>query len=997
MSMRTALSAVVAAVIAAVAFADVEVVRDGRPKMCVVLPADAPEYQKYAAAEFARWTETVTGAKIPVGESAAEGLTPLRFEILPRDEKDVRWDGFKVTAGPDGVVLAAKETDAILFGVYYLLSRFAGIQWYHPESGADFRPKRDFSIPSKLLKIPMRARQGVGSGNGRLATRERRNMVAEWNMRVGFKLGQVYPETKTAHQTAANYYYDDELVKLGMPKIGRGGGHILGELVLATPVDEAELEKEIAAVNANELGKFKKPTKGAVREYAKWKVLVRRHPDWFGLVGGERVPTGCTLRSGGAYDGGPTSMPCLSNPEVREAMLANFRRWKKEKYDGFKVTYNLCCDDQGQWCECDRCAKLMEKRGGKGGNGAVSDYWWDFINWMSERMLEDPDVELGVYLYRGYRDFPKTVKPIARDRMHVIYCTHGRCYLHALTDPACPANPPFVKVLEKWASVGMPVNTFEYMSQMPGKCNYAFWEKAWIEDLGFFREHGIAHGNGGLTGVWDAFSSDDSYFRQNCAKARWQVAWLTSHFEWDPDDDPEAVREAMYADYYEKAWPAMKKYHALLEKAMLDTKLCMCYGSPNTIFTTAAFTPGLIEEAKKLLAEAEKAAAGDETTLSRLAWDRTYFASNWESCAQPLDFSKVNRIPRAGGKPLVFDDFRLIFGMHDMTDRAPNKYRPQTSASFLYDDDFLYLKLACAKTDGRTKDVEPDPSDPFHGAMNGSHVEVLISSPDLNGKYYHLAVSHRGDFYSALTQGAQTRDFAKTLDVKPVVRDFPDRWTCVLKIPLAPFGSHKDGDIWKIDVIRAAVGAGGRIQGYGSVSGYPFHAMEYVLPFSFGAPGNLLENGSFEAADPISKTNRHNGCNWTFKSETIPAKWTFQANGGTATLEKDDAADGARHLRIVPAGKGGPSFLLKGIGAYPKTAKKLSYSFRARGKGAVEWIFRSGPKTLGTGPKHEISSADWQVFKGEFPATDEARPSGLMLRFTGDEIDLDDCILTFGR
>ena len=79
MSMRTALSAVVAAVIAAVAFADVEVVRDGRPKMCVVLPADAPEYQKYAAAEFARWTETVTGAKIPVGESAAEGLTPLEW------------------------------------------------------------------------------------------------------------------------------------------------------------------------------------------------------------------------------------------------------------------------------------------------------------------------------------------------------------------------------------------------------------------------------------------------------------------------------------------------------------------------------------------------------------------------------------------------------------------------------------------------------------------------------------------------------------------------------------------------------------------------------------------------------------------------------------------------------------------------------------------------------------------------------------------------------
>ena len=53
----------------------------------------------------------------------------------------------------------------------------------------------------------------------------------------------------------------------------------------------------------------------AIRAYAKWRILPKRHPEWFGLVGGRRVPTGVALRKRLSIKG-DSSMPCMSNPET---------------------------------------------------------------------------------------------------------------------------------------------------------------------------------------------------------------------------------------------------------------------------------------------------------------------------------------------------------------------------------------------------------------------------------------------------------------------------------------------------------------------------------------------------------------------------------------------------------------------------------------------------------------------------------------------------------
>lgn len=618
--------------------AEVAVVEDARAKLSLVVPEDAPTCWKYAAGEFARWTKEVTGVELPVGAKPVSGLTPFSCRFLPPGDTSVRFDGFRLSRTEAGVVLSVRETDAVLFGVYYLLSRYAGIRWYHPESGADFRPRRDFRLPASLVKTPMARRQAPQSGNGPLATPERRRLVAEWLPRVGCRL-------------QGGYYAPTDLERLGVSRVVSAGGHCLGELVLATPVDSKELDAELRRVQTEDRGKFKKALPGNLKDYAKWNILVRRHPDWFGLVDGERLPAGVGLRPGDDYVGGKTAMPCLTNPEVRKIMLANFRRWRKTQ-GHCRIAYDLICDDHFQWCTCDRCAALMKSRGGqKGGTGAVSDYWWDFVNWMGGQMLEDPDVELGVYLYHNYRDYPERVKPIVRDRMHVVYCTHGRCYLHSLRDSACHENAPFREALASWSSVGMPLDTFEYMQQTSGASNYAFWENAWVDDVRHFMKESVSVAAGGLTGVWYGSIGEDDYFRRNSAKARWQIAWLTSHFAWDPDDDPVAVREAMYADYYERAWPAMRRYHDLLERTMREIGLCMFYGAHNQLFETAAFTPGVLDKAEALLAEACAAAKDDPVVCGRLAWDEEYFRTNWRA-AMPTNVLRNASFETAAAKPV---------------------------------------------------------------------------------------------------------------------------------------------------------------------------------------------------------------------------------------------------------------------------------------------------------------------------------------------------------
>jgi len=810
--------------------AAVALVSGGKPQACFVVPADAPHSQKFVAAEFARWTKELTGAELPVGETAAPGLTPISFKL---GDADVRYDGFKLTASKEGVVISAQEPVGLTYGAFWILNRFGKIYWFTPDSGADFTKTDTFELPEgTILKNTMYDRQGKGPGAASGAAADR---VSLWNIRNGLKV-----MGKLTDKIREDY---------GLPLAATGGGHAFGDMVAFASVDPAELEAEIARIKASgeATNVLTKVTEGNIKSYALFNLNVKKTPWRFPLIKGRRCPTGSGARS--MYKGGfDVGNPCLSNPETRQYVYDCICRDRAKCREGGKkvhYTYRMLCDDNSQWCECDECMKLIKDKGSSSKDDRASDYWWDLVNWLAPKLLEDPDTDVNVGIYLTYRQVPERVKPQVADpvRESVVVCVHGRCYLHDLQDKSCKSNARFVKLISDWEKTGIHIKMYEYHNQLPGKARYAFWEKSWVKDLKYYADHNISESEGSFFGPWVGWDSWGDTYKYG-ARACWQHAWLTSRFEWDPQDDYEAVHADMLARYYRAAAPEMAEYHKLLEEAIFKAGICMAYGSSDLPFTVASAEPGLMDQAKKLLCAAEKKAEGDEELKRRIDLDKLFFALDWEAAAARAGNQKSRPLARAVGavkldgvldeavwaKATVSDDWRWQRNWNvDAAQTEPMV--PNTKMRLAYDDENLYIAVENDKTDGYVKDVPPK-GDKWD-AMSGSHLQFAIFSPSLKGEYFLLALSHDGKTFGALAANPNLVHHEVKCEFRHAIKDEPDRWTAELAIPLKPFTPPAAGEVWKMCALTVTYDKDGNRKN-GTSTGFPLHWVDGMEGFSFG-------------------------------------------------------------------------------------------------------------------------------------------------------------------
>jgi len=975
---------------------DVAIVSQGEGRACVVVPDDAPKCVRVAAAEFAKWTKELTGAELPVGPVPAEGKVPISFAL--DEAAPVKYDGFRLTVGSSGIAVTAKDPFGIAHSPYWMLNRFGKIWWCDPDSGADFVRTGTFALPAGTYdERPLGCRQGLVPGGGTDADKRR---VAIWNIRNGF----VPPRVDVG--VGAEY---------GLwPKLG-GGGHALGDMVTRDAVDEAELKAEVdrimaAGENVRDLNPPHDKSPNMVRLLAYYNINVKRHPERFPLIDGKRSPCGVSLR--GPYKG-KTGNPCLTNPSTREYLLATIRGIKAKAVEADAnacFTWNFMCDDTSQHCECDNCMKLMKSKGSSSDDDRASDNWWDFCNWMTARLLEDPKMSVETSIYLTYRQPPTKVKPLLVDaeRQSVLICPHGRCYLHALEDKGCRCNAKYRQMFEDWSRFGIPIHTFEYHCQLPGKGNYAFFEKSWIEDLRYYRAHGICHSGGGLFGPWNIYGG---WTEQQCpmykygAKARWQFINLTGRFSWDADDDFQAARRELLAAYYRAAAPEMLEYRKLLEDAIFRANICMSYGSSGLPFAVASAEPGLMDKALSLLRAAEKKAEGDAEIARRIARDKLDFKLDWESAAGSANV-KSAPLHRATGpvavdgvlneptwkKAYVSDDWRWL-KTYNVDRAAPDKLEPRTTMLAQCDNENLYLAFVCFKTPGVQEEDLPADGSTFD-AMRGAGLEIVVQSPSQNGDYYHLAVSHNGKTYSAWTSTPSVRDLKRTCAFRHAVKDREDRWVVEMSLPLKDFGAlPKEGEVWRICAMRTTKGKdGGSVMG--SSTGFPLHWMDRWEAFSFGKPGDLVVNGSFEVGAPCPDTP-YNGKNWKFRQPEAPAKWNFHQNGGDLDWREGDAAEGRRYIRVTPINAcGGPEFIVTpGLAIYLPATTAFDLSFSARGKGYL-LFYTFGLDKLEKF-RVDIDSAEWKRYAAKMPLTG-THPSSLTVRFMSDgsaPIDFDDLVV----
>jgi len=113
----------------------------GQPAACtIVRPAAASPSQVYAAEELQRFTEQMTGVKLPIATDEAPlparavvlGDTRFTSEVLggPAEVKGLGEDGFRLVRRGDRLLVLGGPVRGTLYGVYELLERFGGCRWY---------------------------------------------------------------------------------------------------------------------------------------------------------------------------------------------------------------------------------------------------------------------------------------------------------------------------------------------------------------------------------------------------------------------------------------------------------------------------------------------------------------------------------------------------------------------------------------------------------------------------------------------------------------------------------------------------------------------------------------------------------------------------------------------------------------------------------------------------------------------------------------------------
>ena len=434
--MRLMLVAVLPAVCAANALADVTLVRDGKPVGRIVA-LSSEEACLHAAGELQKYLRAIGGAELPITKSA-EGARPGMTAVFVGTAADaesvlddagrqalakLRPGGFMIQVRSSGraapcVCIVGKDDAGMSFGVYEFLESL-GCRWYMPgDIGEEIPKAANLALADKLdVQNPDFILRNFWWGYGGRPTWQKR-AYAMWRQRN--KMGGVQA----------------------------GMGHNLQRII-----------------SPKEFG--------------------TKNPEYFPLRGKTRyVP---------ASAGEHGWQPCTTNPKVIEIAANKAIAYFDANPDAF--SFSLSPVDGYGWCECERCTAQDppefrdSKSRGKGRRMSI------FANAVAERLAQKhPRKYVCWYAYAGAVEAPADVgvhPNVVISLAHYGWCG---CNIHALNDPKCPNNPKFLKILDDWASKDCKLFIREYWttlvgtSDMPARVCAAY---SLANDIPFLKSKGV--------------------------------------------------------------------------------------------------------------------------------------------------------------------------------------------------------------------------------------------------------------------------------------------------------------------------------------------------------------------------------------------------------------------------------------------------------------------------------------------------------------------------
>jgi len=543
----------------------------GKSAYQIVVPEGAGEAVSYAAQELQRFLGDVTGVRLPIASEERAKAGPA---ILLGPGDRVASTGLidrARTLGDDGVLLKAVGDDLVLLGsndrgqlysVYVLLERFMGCRFLAPD--CIVTPKRTVLVLPAIdyaYAPPFIYREELYAG------------ALQWDYAARLKLNG-----SNMTMTAAPYADDNPERVAGI----RFFPFVHSSRTLISPEEYGET-----------------------------------HPEYFGLVGGER------------RIGDIGSQMCYTHPDVLRICTEKVLAWLEEHPEAasIDVSQNDAYPGSSGACECERCAAVVQEEGAQ--HGPIMR----FVNAIAAIVAEKyPGRYVDTLAYDYTVPTPKVTKPLPNV---IIRLCHQGCYLHGIDDEPLSAN--FRAAVDDWRAVAKNlfvwhygVNFAHYLAPNPNLAALA-------SDIKYYTAHGI---NGlMLQGNYNGGSGELSALRQ----------YLAAQLMWDPTQDPMVIRADFCKGYYGPAKDEAWEFLSMMDDLAADPARHIGAGNWNPPdFTPPDFVARSLE-----VLERGRAKAGDPKIRSRiemlmvplwycqLSWPEVYGVSKEQGRAILADFARA--------------------------------------------------------------------------------------------------------------------------------------------------------------------------------------------------------------------------------------------------------------------------------------------------------------------------------------------------------------------
>lgn len=552
----------------------------GKAIALIVLGKDAVAPEKTAAKELAEYLKKATGVEFKVVREGEEKQTnnliyvgPTKYAVENGLDSDLLGEEqWIIRTVNNNLILTGGRPRGTLYAVYHFLEDVVGVRWWSPWE--EFVPANKQLATGKLDlsgEPAFRVRQLDISGS-----------YGGWFRSVSNREDLYAPRNRINSRINPSINMPEEyggVVESGPPDFCHAEGHYF--------------------------------------DLFKRRGDLEKHPDWVALIDGKRE-----IRKEYAY-----TQFCLSNPELRRAVLEQLRTYIREtrKQANPPMVFDFSGNDVPGVCQCENCQAVVKKYGGKD-----AGLWLETVNYLADGIKDDyPEVLISTFAYLTTEEVPVGIVP--RDNVMIVLCDTRSSYAQPIA-----RDGYFARCLRDWAKITEKIRVWDYHSNFSDPALPMPYESTFQADLQLFRKYHVSEY---MTQYHHVIYEDMRDLR----------LWLLAKLMEDPYRDQNQLIKDFTDGFYGPAAVHIREYLALLQDAAAK--------SPSVLFTSSMtssvryLTPDFVSAAQKIFDQAEQAAGKSDILQRRVRHARlgidkatvTVFPRLWQAWAQAGN--KPEKIP----------------------------------------------------------------------------------------------------------------------------------------------------------------------------------------------------------------------------------------------------------------------------------------------------------------------------------------------------------------